>query len=326
MSKKSSSETDRNKTSETEQASKEMLTDDENFWDLETTKEELEITAEEKAELEKIDQILQERTQRHELKSLSEHEPDMDLPCEEDNINSLDKHRSNFNTEVLPDHSDNDPDTLLTHASANAISEGQSEVGLENTELAESHRNIKSPLEKVATLICYLLIIAVFGYLINYASNQHDFSVAMKDEIQLPAEGEFANIEEIETFWSEPESNNTRFGVILVPSATITLGSGTSSGAIRTVFYSYEEDLNGNLRPKGDPFTLEFQDGKFLATGSNKITIHGTDGFDKLAHFIHYRSQYEERWTVEIKEAPSSQTEVNNFEFLTKVPAEPIRK
>jgi hypothetical protein len=95
---------------------------------------------------------------------------------------------------------------------------------------------------------------------------------------------------------------------------------------IRSVFYSYEEGLLGKLRPKGDPFTHEFVNGKFLESESNQITIYGTDGFEKLASFLFYRSQDENRWTVEVSEARYIQDEVNSFLPLASAPIEPIRK
>jgi hypothetical protein len=238
-------------------------------------------------------------------------------------------------SEILPSDTNHNNDASLENPSANK------DTGIEETDIEETDnfngaptpqsakrkaKFDKSPVEKMATVFCYLAIVGVFTYLIIYASKQHNFDTSKSYEANTPASGDYATIESVETWWSEPVGNNTKFGVVLVPSATITLGSDSKSGVIRSVFYSYEEGLNGQLRPKGDPLTHEFVDGRFLETDSNQITVHSTDGYRELAHFLFYRSQDEKRWTIEVKEASSSQTQPDGFKPLAIAPIEPVRK
>ncbi len=184
----------------------------------------------------------------------------------------------------------------------------------------------KSIIEKIASIICYIAIIGVLSYLVHYASKQHNFDTSKQHDDNTPATGTHATIESIETWWTEPADDNTQFGVLLVPSATITLGPESKSGAVRCVFYSYEKGLQDNLRPKGDPFLLAFSNGKFTKTGTNKITISGTSGFKKLAHFQYYTQQDENRWTIQISEAGSSNTKKDKFTPLANAPIDPISK
>lgn len=300
--------------------------EDTDFWDLEVDAQPSETTLE---EIEEIDRILAEQELYKPLIQLSKREIDIEVPCEKEILSSLDSHKGSEALEALQYISNKDVDELLASATAEVMAE---EDGIELTpepEIAPApaiNKADRSATEKIASIFCYLAILGVFGYLVHYASEQHDFDTSKSYAANTPVKGENADIENIETWWSEPVSNNTKFGVVLVPSATITLGPDSDSGVIRSVFYSYEEGLQGQLRPKGDPFTHEFRDGKFSATRTNQITIYGTDGFTDMSHYIFYRGQDEKRWLVDVKEAPSSQTQVNNFSFLAQAPVEPIRK
>ncbi len=305
----------------------EELSEDQDFGNIESDPNEIDASSE---ELEGIDNLLLDRIREQPFKSPSEQEIVMKFPDEKDIISSLDLHKSSKKAEELPDIANKNVDELLASATAEMKAEQAGKEGIQVTpkpqHVRQKAKDEKSPAEKIATLACYLAIVALFTYLIMYASNQHDFSTAMGYEANTPVDGDYASVEKIETWWSKPAGNNTKFGVILVPSATITLGENSKSGVTRSVFYSYEEGLIGELRPKGDPFTHEFKDGKFLESGTNQITIHGTDGYSELAHFMYYRSQDENRWTVDVKEAPSTQTDINSFKSLAQAPIEPIRK
>ncbi|MFT5633034.1 MAG: hypothetical protein ACI9SQ_000744 [Rubritalea sp.] len=278
MSNKSNS--NQQQTNEDSKKHPEDLSDDLDFWNIDTDPKEINTSAD------KTEQILAEKKIQQPLKSLSEQELVIKTPDEQDGI-------------PIP------PEPVETVAKI---------------------RESRTSVEKIATLACYLAILGVFSYLIIYASEQHNFDTTKGYQSNTPVKGDYANVEKIETWWSKPVGNNAKFGILFVPSATITLDSSSGSGVIRSVFYSYEEGLLGKLRPKGDPFTHEFVNGKFLESGNNQITIHGTDGFEKLSSFLFYRSQDENRWTVEVREAPSTQTEVNSFLPLANAPIDPIRK
>jgi hypothetical protein len=278
MSNKSNS--NQQQTNEDSKKHPEDLSDDLDFWNIDTDPKEINTSAD------KTEQILAEKKIQQPLKSLSEQELVIKTPDEQDGI-------------PIP------PEPVETVAKI---------------------RESRTSVEKIATLACYLAILGVFSYLIIYASEQHNFDTTKGYQSNTPVKGDYANVEKIETWWSKPVGNNAKFGILFVPSATITLDSSSGSGVIRSVFYSYEEGLLGKLRPKGDPFTHEFVNGKFLESGNNQITIHGTDGFEKLSSFLFYRSQDENRWTVEVREAPSTQNEVNSFLPLANAPIDPIRK
>ena len=186
----------------------------------------------------------------------------------------------------------------------------------------------RTPFELVSTLICYLGIVALFAYLINYASKQHDFDTEPSFATNVPVSGEFASIVNIEAWWEKP-SNTTKvkYGVILIPVAKITLGDDAKSGSIRTFFFNPANELiDREAVRKGDSITSEFRDGKFLETGTNEITIYATDGFEEEAHYNYYRSQDDERWTIQIREAGSNQTSTNDFKYLAQAPIEPVTK
>jgi len=228
-------------------------------------------------------------------------------------IHSLDEHERKITSEVITASAKNNE--IKNSTATDSVPARRSKA-----------KSPLSKLEKISTLACILGILGVFIYLIIYASDQHNFDTSMPYEANTPAMGEFAEIESIETWWAEPIDSNTKFRAALVPCATITLGENATSGAILSVFYSNEEGLLEKLRPKGDPFTHEFVSGKFLETGTNQITIYGTDGLPKLAHFHYYRMQDQERWIIEVKEAQSLQRGIDNFKPLAKASIDPLRK
>jgi len=316
MPKKSNSKQQQNN-QDTDKISEE-LPDESDFWNMESDPAEIQVSSE---ELEEIDKILSNEKREEPLKPLSEKEVDIEVPDEKEIINSLEQHEDNQEAAIIPDLSEDNLDELTDPDDNSQILVNPKPIVIDKKPV-----DPKSALEKIATLICYLLILGVFTYLIYYTSNQHDFNTVKSYESNVPSDGEYANIEKIETWWEEPSSNNTKFGIVLVPSATITLGPNSKSGVIRSVFYSDEEGLQGKFRPKGDPFTNEFKDGKFLETGTNQVTIYGTDGFKEMAHFMFYKSQDETRWTIDVKEAPSAQTDLTGFNSLALAPIEASRK
>jgi|GEM_PF-2466756 len=319
------------KTNDDSKKSNEELSDDQDFWNIDTDPREIDTDAKEidadSDELVEIERILAENKLEQPLKSLSEQEIVIEVPDEKDIISTLDLHKGSEKAEDFTDISNKNVDELLAKATAEMKADQDGvQITPEPVVTVKKPKDYKSPVEKIATLACYLAIFGIFTYLIIYASRQHDFDTTKTYETNTPAKGDYANVAEIETWWSKPVGNNTKFGVILVPSATITLDPDSKSGVIRSVFYSSEEGLLGKLRPKGDPYTHVFVDGKFLESGTDQITIYGTDGYDELAHFIFYRSQDENRWTIEVKEAPSTQTEINSFKPVAHAPIDPIRK
>ncbi len=289
----------------------EELTDDLDFWNIDTDKSNAVADADALAELEEM------------LAEVEEPEPQRFIAKIEPTVEA-------FKEEVKTSSQDQDIDQLLDNAKAKIIAEREMQESLAfSDDSINKPKKINIPntqAEKFATIFCYIALVGIFTFLIIYASEQHNFDTSKPYAGNTPVEGEFANVASIETWWSEPIGKKARLGVILVPSATITLDSDSKSGVLRSVFYSDEEGLLGQLRPKGDPFTHEFLDGKFLESGTNQITIQGTDGFEKLAHYEYYRSQDDTRWTIEVKEAATIQTSIDGFKSLANAPIEPIRK
>lgn len=188
-------------------------------------------------------------------------------------------------------------------------------------------KNKRSALEVICSVLCYSVIIALFCYLGYYASKQHNFNTAKAYETNVPVTGEYASIASIETWWEKPTGNSAKYGVILVPKAKITLNEDSVSGEIRAVFYtSANATINKKATRSGDSANLEFRNGKFTKSGTNEITISGTDGFIENAHILHYGSQIEERWTIELRESAPNQTSTEHFKYLAKAPIEPLSK
>lgn len=302
---------------------KDDLSDDPNFWNIESDPAEIDTSSK---ELKELDELLTQDKSDQSLRPMSEQEPNIELPSEEDILNSLNQQGDTNELGSLSDIASKDVEELLATAEADAKADKSLSGSPKPQRTSQQEKDIKSPIEKMATLVCYLAIIGVFAYLVMYASRQHDFDTAKSYETNTPVQGQYASIGKIETWWSKPMGSNTKFGIVIVPSATITLDPDSTSGVIRSVFYSSEEGLLGQLKPKGDPFTHEFSNGTFLESGTNQITIYGTDGFDNLAHYNFYRSQDETRWTVEVREAPPTSSNTDSFKPLATAPVEPIRK
>ena len=282
----------------------EILPEDLDFWNIDSKSQDIEPTSEDLIE---IDKILSENELNRPLKTLSEQEVNLSTPCDKEIINELDSH---LNIQQAEEFS-----TATIDTDINEEAPSPPVPIKENTP--------RSSIETLASIFCYIVILGIFAYLINYASHQHNFDSESSYESNIPINGQYANIEKIETFWSKPEG---KYRLALVPAATITLSNKSGSGIIRSAFFGSEKNAQGNPKPKGDAFSYEFRQGKFNSSGTNQITIHGTDGFKELAHFIYYRSQTEKRWTIELKEAPSILTNDNSFQPLGNVPIEPLRK
>ena len=215
-----------------------------------------------------------------------------------------------------------------------AKSEQEKEVKEQNDKISNSpateetkNKSRITPIEIISSIICYIGIIALFAYLVDYASKQHNFDTDPPFTTDIPASGEFASIASVETWWEKPEIGKAQYGTILVPVAKITLAEDSKSGAIRSIFFNPQNEyLNREATRKGDAISSEFRNGKFLESGTNELTVYATDGYEEEAHFNFYCSQNEERWTIEIRESKENKATTNEFKYLAKAPIEPIRK
>ena len=252
------------------------------------------------------------------------------------NITPIAKPITNLSDSELEIKAIDEQDVISTLDSEQARAELASEHGLTDEELdtfredpapvaVVSDKKKSTPLEKIMVPLCFLGLIGFAVFFISYLNDKFDVKQDHDWASNIPAKGKYVSIDRVDTWWTVPQSNNTKFGVKLVPAVTITLGSDSKSGTLRAVFYSYEEGINGEPRAKGDPFPLPFVDGKFVATGKNQVTLYGTDGYKDLSSFEYYRTQNEDRWTISIREAASGETNANKFNEVGHAPIEPIR-
>lgn len=179
-------------------------------------------------------------------------------------------------------------------------------------------KNPLSGLEKTAlSFIAILLLgLAIWGYIFLLQKN-----TAASDEatLSLPAKGEYAVISKFSTIWITPKnSSGVKLGVTVVPSATITLGEGSSSGALRVYFW------NAQKTSIGDPITISFSDGKF-SNGSETIEVSASDGFHMEGDFHAYQMDPNLAWKAQILEAASNTARGSDFKELFTTKVEPKR-
>mgnify|MGYP000740101185 CR=1 FL=1 len=140
---------------------------------------------------------------------------------------------------------------------------------------------------------------------------------------ELPAAGSFTTVATLETFWREPirEGENrdiARREVAMIPVVSLTLDD-SRSGALRVIFYDSQGDS------VGDAVSQPFTGGQFDGTGSPTIEIAATDGFTDPGDFDAYRVGGE-RWTVEIREGPSTNAPGREFKELLSAPISSTRR
>ncbi len=296
----------------------EPLTEDLDFWNMETDITKIDQTSEELDELEEfLKSPVLPTTKTKTLSDLSENPIELEELDDIKIIKKLEEANTKREQETVVQLSEED----LKEYAQQEVEEKQEIIKKEIQKRQSKPK--RTPVEKIATVVCVLFLLGLGFYLYSYSVKRLDIKTEEEWVSNIPTAGEFISIEEVSTGWSRPESG-AKLGVILVPTATITLSDDIKSGAIRVIFYSYEEGLNGKKRAKGDPFPLEVIDGKF-ANGRNTITLAGTDGFTDIADFYSYRSQFEKRWTVVIKEAQSMSVPAGSFNDVGHAPIIPDR-
>jgi len=299
--------------------SSDKLTDDLDFWSMDSDVEESDITDEALDETEAfLNSPVLPIGKTKTLSEISETPAELRDLDDGEIIEKLAKANSREEISTIRTLSDEDLEEYQ-----NVEHEEELEVVKQKRERKEKTKK-RSPLELAGTIACVLFILGFGIYFYNYYNDKFDVLTDDEWASNIPVEGEYANIKSVQTWWSEPVTK-AKLGVKLVPCLTITLDEEAKSGALRVIFFSYEEGLNGNKRAKGDPFPLEFRDGKF-SNGKSSITIQGTDGFESRAEFYAYRSQMENRWTVSIKEGPSIGTRSADFQDLGHAPIDPIQR
>jgi hypothetical protein len=140
------------------------------------------------------------------------------------------------------------------------------------------------------------------------------------DDPPLPAEGEYATVKSAVTGWRAPvregpDADVARRDVLFIPFVTVELEEG-SEGVLRAIF---RNDLNEFV---GDSVNRRFRNGKFERTGEAGAEFPATSGFEDQADLSGYRFT-EDRWTVEIYEAPSADAPGSELNLLFEMPIHP---
>lgn len=163
--------------------------------------------------------------------------------------------------------------------------------------------------------LALVFLILIIGGLSMFFKNVETSSTPGK--VDFPIEGQFAVIEEIETFWRKPDRSRdsdrgVKLDAKLIPGGVITLDPGSSAGALRIFF----EDPRGEL--VGDPVTHAFSDGKFR-TGENKMELNSTGGFNDEGEYAAYLTEEVHFWHLVVKEGPGPNAAGYEFKELLRL-------
>jgi hypothetical protein len=133
------------------------------------------------------------------------------------------------------------------------------------------------------------------------------------------------------TYWKAASGDEViKMGAKVLPSASITLNSGTSaSGALRIFFYNTQNERIG------DPVTLPIDDGKFIDENKANISITddgatieviSSDGFHQEGDFSAYVLDEKLAWQIHVYEADSRTASGDDFKELINTKVEPKRR
>ena len=160
-----------------------------------------------------------------------------------------------------------------------------------------------------------LLGFAIWG---GFSLKQKNFHTGTANSPDLPVSGQYATITGFTSHWEKVnDATGVKFGVVVVPTASITLGKNSSSGALRVYF------RNADNEHMGDPVTMDFRDGKF-ASGAATIHIKASDGYSNMMQFHSYQLEHHEPWTIEVLEAETRNTTSSGFRSLIRTPLSPF--
>ena len=295
------------------------LDEDMDFWSMDTDLPETDTTSKIDESEEYLSSPVLPYGKTKTLSEISEKPAEMRDLDDDQIIEKLAKANSREETDVVSSLSDEDLEEY------NNIEHEEIQEVVEQKRKKKESTKKRTPMELAGSALCVLFLIGFGIYFYSYFNDKFDVLTDDTWASNIPVEGEFAAIKSVETWWSEPVTQ-AKLGIKLVPCLTITLDDKTKSGALRVIFYSDEDGLEeDSKRARGDPFPLEFSNGKF-SNGKSSITIQGTDGFESMAEFYAYRSQMKNRWTVVIKEGPSINIRSADFADLGHAPIDPIQK
>jgi hypothetical protein len=174
-----------------------------------------------------------------------------------------------------------------------------------------------SLIEKISIGAAILILIALAAFFVSYFYGSYEVTRKPSYASNLPAKGQYASVETIETHWEVDSVTKKVF-----PYATITLGSKSQTGSLRALFCKNKSLNDLEQKVVGDPHTLKFTQGKF-ENGSNSITIKCSQGLPDLAEFLSYKDQDLYRWTIRVRESSATQGRTSDFTALANAPIEP---
>ncbi|YCM46230.1 hypothetical protein V2O64_09380 [Verrucomicrobiaceae bacterium 227] len=148
-------------------------------------------------------------------------------------------------------------------------------------------------------LIACLAGAAVWGFSTFHKEAPQGELVTFNED--FPVKGKNISAAEVETWWRDPirTGDNPDRGVILdanlIPCARIKL-QDSGSATLQVTFRDGKRNL------VGDPITLAVEGGKFVTTGSDKITINSTSGFSSTSDLNAYTVGDIDPWSVVVEE------------------------
>lgn len=219
-------------------------------------------------------------------------------------------------------------ETLAAETDENEVNETTPEEDPDDDSPARLGKGL-SGIEKIALplVIVSLLALAIYSYVWLYGKNLTEEDTAVK----LPIKGEHAAISGFSTYWTTAtKTTDIKIGAKVLPSASITLDSGSSStGALRIYFRNVE-----NVRI-GDTITLPFKNGKFTTSEKSNISIKddgasveitSSDGFHQEGDFSAYVLDEKLAWKVFVLEAGSANARGKEFKEIINTKVEPKRQ
>ncbi|GAA5482985.1 hypothetical protein [Haloferula sargassicola] len=175
-------------------------------------------------------------------------------------------------------------------------------------------------LEKIGLISTAVVLVAIaLWWIIGSFANVSTTELGA-DFPDLPAKGEYARIDEVDTYWRKPVREGDQVDAATAEAAYIPVVLVTlheqGSGTLRVLF----RDSDGDF--VGDAISRSFRDGVFEKTGSATAEFAATDGFHEVADFNGYRVG-EDRWQAEIFEGPSENASGKSFKSLLVTPLFP---
>lgn len=155
--------------------------------------------------------------------------------------------------------------------------------------------------EKISLSIVVLSLVLVFAWGLSTFISEAPQGKVIPFKEEYPAKGENVTITAVKTWWKKPvrTGENADTGIVLeaklVPCTEITLGDSGST-TLRVTF------RNGQKELIGDTINLRVEDGKFLRSNSEKISIHSTAGFNDASRINSYTHGDIAPWTLIITE------------------------